>query len=100
MRLKSVVLPAPFGPITLTISCSRTTRSSSAMTRRPPKDFRLLEARAALRRSSNDLDGCGAEEALRPNVHQRNEERSKQDESRRSANLDEQQIFPDEHDQV
>src|SRR6185436_9254145 len=100
MRLKSVVLPAPFGPITLTISCSRTTRSSSAITRRPPKDLSLPAARAALSRSSNDLDSCGAEEALRPNVHQRNEQRSKQDESRRPADLDEQQILPDEHHQV
>jgi hypothetical protein len=35
-RLKSVVLPAPFGPITLTISPSRTSRSSVLMHCRPP----------------------------------------------------------------
>ena len=37
IRLKTVVLPAPFGPITLTISPSSTCRSSSLTTLSPPK---------------------------------------------------------------
>ena len=36
IRLKSVVLPAPFGPITLTISPWATCRSRSETTLRPP----------------------------------------------------------------
>src|SRR6185437_14924587 len=38
ITLKTVVLPAPFGPIRLTISPSPTSRSSSEIARRPPKD--------------------------------------------------------------
>ena len=38
MTLKTVVLPAPLGPITLTTSRSPTCRSSSVIARSPPKD--------------------------------------------------------------
>ena len=38
-RLNSVVLPAPFGPMTLTISPGMTTRSRSSITCRPPNDL-------------------------------------------------------------
>ncbi len=41
IRLKSVVLPAPFGPITLTISPSSTCRSSASITCRPPNAFEM-----------------------------------------------------------
>ena len=42
ITLKTVVLPAPFGPMRLTISPSRTCRSSSESARRPPKDSERL----------------------------------------------------------
>ena len=46
-RLKSVVLPAPFGPIIHRRSPSATVRSTEAVTSRPPKDFvRLCTASA------------------------------------------------------
>src|SRR5450759_2819607 len=38
ITLKTVVLPAPFGPITLTTSRSATCRSSSEIARNPPND--------------------------------------------------------------
>ena len=38
ITLKTVVLPAPFGPITLTTSRSRTRRSSRERACSPPKD--------------------------------------------------------------
>src|SRR6266704_2322259 len=37
IRLNTVVLPAPFGPITLIISCGLTSRSRSCTAARPPK---------------------------------------------------------------
>src|SRR6266496_1247995 len=37
IRLKTVVFPAPFGPITLIISCGLTSRSRSCTAARPPK---------------------------------------------------------------
>ena len=40
MRLKAVVLPAPFGPISASVSFSRTEKLTSCTARRPPK--RLL----------------------------------------------------------
>src|SRR5436190_16197588 len=39
IRLKSVVLPAPFGPMTSRRSPGSTTRSTVAVTRSPPNDF-------------------------------------------------------------
>src|SRR5690242_4652560 len=39
MRLNSVDLPAPFGPITAAISPSATTRSTSLTARKPPNDL-------------------------------------------------------------
>src|SRR5438270_5734161 len=42
IKLKTVVLPAPFGPITLTISCGQTSRSRSCTAARPPKRLETL----------------------------------------------------------
>ena len=42
IRLKSVVLPAPFGPISETISPSLTSMSRSETTRRPPNESETL----------------------------------------------------------
>src|SRR6266702_5673426 len=42
IRLKTVVLPAPFGPITLIISCGLTSRSRSCTAARPPKCLETL----------------------------------------------------------
>src|SRR6266566_4824549 len=39
IRLNTVVLPAPFGPITLIISFGMTTRSRSCTAARPPKNL-------------------------------------------------------------
>jgi len=38
MTLKSVVFPAPFGPMTLTISPSPTLKLTSLSARKPPKE--------------------------------------------------------------
>src|SRR5919204_50470 len=43
IRLNSVVLPAPFGPITLTTSSSFTTRSRSAKPRSAPPPSELCQ---------------------------------------------------------
>src|SRR2546421_9653866 len=42
IKLKTVVLPAPFGPITLTISLGQTSRSRSCTAARPPKRLETL----------------------------------------------------------
>src|SRR6266498_5642903 len=43
-RLKNVVLPAPFGPISPTIRPSSTSRSTSSRAAKPPKRFVTLSA--------------------------------------------------------
>src|SRR5215831_2195090 len=48
MRWKLVVLPAPFGPISATVSPSRTVKLRSCTARRPPKRLeRLVTTRAS-----------------------------------------------------
>src|SRR5437667_12569205 len=42
MRLNTVVFPAPFGPIMLTISCGLTSISRSCTAARPPKCLETL----------------------------------------------------------
>src|SRR5690348_14570388 len=42
MRWKLVVLPAPFGPISATVSPSRTEKLKSCTARRPPKRLHRL----------------------------------------------------------
>src|SRR3974390_2060088 len=49
MRLKLVVLPAPFGPMSATVSHSLTAKLTSCTARRPPKRrlrFRITKASA------------------------------------------------------
>src|SRR3954447_6332404 len=101
MRLKSVVLPAPLGPITLTISPSSTCRSSSEMTCRPPKSIDTLRSSRMGGRAltSDDLHACGPEETLRAQVHQADQKRAEQNEPRDRGLLDE-QVLPDERREV
>ena len=54
-RLNSVVLPAPFGPITLRISCSSTCRSSALMHAQAAEALRDAAAARAGARPSGDL---------------------------------------------
>src|SRR5262245_35534853 len=98
--LNSVVLPAPFGPITLTISPSSTCRSSSETTRSPPKSIvtpRSSSSFSAI--GSDDLHAALAEQAGRPRDHQRHEQRAEDDEAGRLG-LREQHVLPDERGQV
>src|SRR5438132_1371640 len=104
ITLKTVVLPAPFGPITLTISPSPTCSSRSDSASRPPND-RDTRSRlrtglsagfpvpfsggapwpaASLNRSpsaltSHDLNAPGAQQPLRPGVHHYDQDRPDQD---------------------
>src|SRR5438309_11664078 len=57
IKLKTVVLPAPFGPITLTISCGQTSRSRSCTAARPPKRLETLGSFS--RGSLRWLTACG-----------------------------------------
>jgi len=53
MRLKTVVLPAPFGPMSPTISPGRTSKVRSETAVRPPKDLvRPETSRSAIQLSS------------------------------------------------
>src|SRR5580693_5042783 len=52
MRLKLVVLPAPFGPISATVSFSATEKLKSCTARKPPN--RLLRCRTT---SASAIDG-------------------------------------------
>ena len=75
ITLNSVVLPAPLGPITLTISCSSTWRSSSCSARSPPKEWRDL-VELEQRRHQIDLDAWRAEQSLGPRRHHHDEDRT------------------------
>src|SRR3954453_2469750 len=100
IRLKSVVLPAPFGPITLTISPSSTCRSSESTTRRPPKESETFVSSSSrirsplpapanpapslfvtLRRAygSYDLHAALAEEPVRTQDHQGDQDQAEHD---------------------
>src|ERR1700730_17840040 len=73
MRLKLVVLPAPFGPISATVSFSFTVKLTSCTARRPPN--RLLSPLMTSASAMADLRArrSAAEVALigvRPHAHQ------------------------------
>src|SRR5580692_2796869 len=57
MRLKLVVLPAPFGPISATVSFSLTAKLTSWTARRPPNRLLMLRITSA---SAIDDDLLGA----------------------------------------
>ena len=58
MMLKSVVLPAPFGPMSAWISPARTSSVASLTARMPPKDF---DTPSACR--TTPCAGCGRRES-------------------------------------
>src|ERR1700733_12633595 len=84
MRLKAVVLPAPFGPINPTRSCSPTTRFSAETAVNPPKRMvqfsscnRFCEAVTKLFAllSATDLGSpAKREQPLRAQHHQKNDQ--------------------------
>src|SRR3954447_5661635 len=98
MRLKTVVLPAPLGPITLTISPSPTCRSRSLTTWRPPKAFDT--PRSSSSATSDDLDARRTEDAGRPHVHDHDEKRTQHDQPRRTGNLFDELVLPDERREI
>src|SRR6201995_2692264 len=104
IRLKSVLLPAPFGPTTETISPSSTCRSRLSTTVSPPKrsDTPLSSSSGirnplpappkpapslfvSLRRAygSYDLHAPFAEQAVRAHDHQRDQDQPEHDVARR-----------------
>ena len=102
IRLKTVVFPAPFGPIRLTISPSPTCRSRSVSTCRPPNESLQSRRRGALeqlRRRSHDLHARRAEQALRPHAHQATSSEPKRIQRAHGRLLDE-DVLPDERRQV
>src|SRR6266508_3863617 len=102
IRLKSVVLPAPFGPITLTISPSFTWRSSSDTTFRPPKasdTSRNSSRRFAILSALHDLHAALAEQPVRADDHQRDQDEPQDDEARR-LRLGQHHVVPDERREV
>src|SRR5512144_863912 len=98
IRFITVVLPAPFGPIRLTISPSRTSKERSLTACRPPKRFVTLLSSSisglraedrGLRIGSNsvlspqssslhDLDARLAKQPVRPVGHQQHQDRAKE----------------------
>ena len=84
ITLNSVVLPAPFGPITLTISPSPTVRSSPSRHAKPAereRELLHLEQRRALVHVHTISTRCLPEQPLRPVCHERDEQRADQDEA-------------------
>src|ERR1700683_3748427 len=83
MTLNTVDLPAPLGPITLTISRSSTWRSSSEIARRPPKARdRWSSSSSALMAGFFRLDGLHpprAQQPLWPRRHGHDQDRPDHD---------------------
>src|SRR5215469_16976288 len=77
MRLKLVVLPAPFGPMRATISPSLTAKLRSCTARSPPNRLLRLRTTSASAIEGHFLRGCrpGAGEALVRFRHQAEESR-------------------------
>src|SRR4051812_27078711 len=92
-RLNTVVLPAPLGPITLTISRSPATRSRPSRTFRPPNDRdRPCSSSTGASAISDHLHAPLAEQAVRSRVHQDDEERAEQELARDRRLVDEPQL--------
>src|SRR5581483_114142 len=98
MRLNSVVLPAPFGPITLTISPSSTCRSSSSTHLRPPNAIDTPRSSSSAA-TSDDLHAALAEQPVRPQDHERDQERAEDDVPRRLG-LRQHHVLPHEGGEV
>ena len=99
-RLKTVVLPAPFGPIRLTISPSSTCRSRRSATREAAEGLRhVLELEERRSLPSHDLHARRSEQALRADGHQGDEQRAEEDPARDCGLLDEAGL-PDDRGEV
>src|SRR3954469_23280262 len=95
IRLNSVVLPAPFGPITETISPSFTRRSRPSTTFRPPKESETLLSSRMLGRSPLDnLDPALTEQAVGTQDHQSDQDQPEHDVTGRLG-LREHHVLPD-----
>src|SRR6059058_3168364 len=98
MSLKTVVLPAPFGPIRLTTSPSPTTRSRLFTTWSPPKAFETSRSWSSA--TSDDLHARGAKDSRRPHVHDHDEQRPEHDQPRRAGHLLDELVLPHERRQI
>src|SRR5262249_62339051 len=98
IRLKTVVFPAPFGPMTLTISFSSTPKLRRWTTFRPPNAF--APSRSSSSATSDDLHARGSEDSRRPHVHDHDEQRAEKDEPCRARDLLHEVVLPDERGQV
>ena len=80
IRLKSVVLPAPFGPITLTISSLVDVQVElGAATLQAAEGSETPSSSSSSWRPSDDLHAALAEQALRPRVHQHDQDHADHD---------------------
>src|SRR5438309_2534424 len=103
IRLKSVVLPAPFGPITLTISPSSTPRSRSDTTASPPNESETPRSSSSgASATSDDLHSPLAQQAVRPQDHQRDQDQAEHDEAHRRdrGGRPDHHVLPDERGQI
>src|SRR5262245_18860584 len=84
-RLKTVVLPAPFGPINAVSDPSATARSTPSTARTPPKDLvSPLTSRSATSFLQEQLVAI-AEHALRPKSHEDDEKPADQEQPQEGA---------------
>src|SRR5262245_19768660 len=76
-RLKSVDLPAPFGPITAAMVCAGTSRLTSATALKPLNDLRMLRTLSILAPpDAHETGAQGAEDAAGENEHQDDQDRA------------------------
>src|SRR5262249_48371314 len=91
ITLNTVDLPAPLGPITLTISFSLTSRSSSEIARSPPNASDSLSISSSA--ISDRLHAMLAEQPVRPRCHRHDQDRAEHD-LRRDRRVDDQAPLP------
>src|SRR5436305_12031216 len=97
-RLKSVVWPAPFGPITLTISPSATSKSRPETQASPPNASDTPRSSSRASATSDDLHAALAEQAVRAQDHQRDQDQAEHDVAHRCdrRRRSDHHVLPDE----
>src|SRR5690349_14640078 len=98
LTFRAVGSPSSFGPISLTISSSRTCRSRPLTTWSPPKA--LDTPRSSSSAMSDDLDARGPEDPGRPHIHDHDEERAQHDQAGRAGDLFDELVLPDESGEI
>src|SRR5215475_10795608 len=84
-RLKTVVLPAPFGPITAVIEPSATAKEAPSTAATPPKALPTLSSSSSTALLVEQQLAAAAEQALGPQRHEQHQQQSDQEQAQEGA---------------